>query len=121
MVCFPIIQFLFENVLDDDEKSSIYSHPSMLDQTEPVRQSFQGFLPGTPENAQILNFQESQRSSDVIVRHRRGRVRSLSKSSNGSSTNISRNISLTAIAQECEEVEQTVNTEVSKEEVGRFL
>jgi hypothetical protein len=34
----------------------------MLDQAEPPpRQSFQNFLPGTPEN-EIINFRESQRS-----------------------------------------------------------
>ncbi|KAI6184093.1 RUN domain-containing protein [Aphelenchoides bicaudatus] len=105
---------------DDDERSSVYSHPSMLDQTEPlIRQSFHNLLPGTPEDSQVLNFQESQRSTDVIVRHKRGRIRSLSKSSNSSSTNnISRNLSLTAIAQEAEEVEIA---QASKEETSEHI
>jgi hypothetical protein len=38
----------------------------MLDQTEPIRHSFQNVLAGTPENEQILTFQDiGQRSSDV--------------------------------------------------------
>lgn len=83
---------------DDDEKSSTYSHPSLLDGainfSASARPVFSAILSSTPENGLLLPASSSCRelllpqeeSSTEVVVHRRKRLsRYISSSSDGSS------------------------------------
>uniref|UniRef100_A0A915CSQ2 RUN domain-containing protein n=1 Tax=Ditylenchus dipsaci TaxID=166011 RepID=A0A915CSQ2_9BILA len=109
-----------KKLMDDDEKSSVYSHPSMLDgaMTSFLRPTFNAMLSSTPENfgASSVVIPSEELSTEVIVHRRRTRFRHTSKSSSDRSRSQSINrpieqaveedqFSATNLPNECETIE----------------
>ncbi|KAI1727702.1 putative zinc-RING and/or ribbon domain-containing protein [Ditylenchus destructor] len=81
---------------DDDDKSSVYSHPSMLDGAMASimqRANFAAVLSSTPEYPAQIKAPTEELSSEVVVHRRKARTRRISKCSSGGSGNNSRSAS----------------------------
>ncbi|KAI6242775.1 RUN domain protein [Aphelenchoides fujianensis] len=107
------------NSKDDDDRSSVYSHPSLLDGVIDAthRPPANVLLASTPEESSLSTFRpkEAEISSEVVVKRRKGRIRRSSKSSSEghSSSNISRDVSMTNIPEQ-------VKDEAKAERNGRI-